>query len=95
MIKKVPIILAIVLSMTANVYAKDIPVIQMKSTAYCLKGLTKTETQTRYGICAGKDEWLGKIIAVYENNNGKIGKYLGHYVCEDTGGQAIKSGKVH
>lgn len=94
MLKKVPIILAIVLSMTMTVYAKDIPVIRMKSTAYCLDGLTKTETQTRYGICAGKEEWLGKTIVVYENDNNKIGDYIGHFKCEDTGPNGIKAGKV-
>lgn len=66
----------------------------MIATAYCLTGLTATETQTRPGIAASKREWFGKTAKVYKNQDGNIGELIGTYVIEDTGGKAIRNGSV-
>lgn len=68
--------------------------IRMKATAYCLNGTTATQTQTRKGICAGKREWFGRYAVVYADDNGEIGNMIGIYRVEDTGGEAIRSGRV-
>lgn len=90
MIKKVPIIAMLaVLIMTTNANAQEIK--EMKATAYCLQGQTASGTQTRFGMCAGKKEWIGKQVFVFRKEDNK---YLGMYAVEDTGGDAIKSGAV-
>lgn len=66
----------------------------MIATAYCLTGLTATETQTRPGIAASKREWFGKTAKVYKNQDGNVGELIGTYVIEDTGGKAIRNGSV-
>ena len=66
----------------------------MIATAYCLTGLTATETQTRPGIAASKREWFGKTAKVYKNQDGNVGELIGEYVIEDTGGKAIRNGSV-
>ena len=68
---------------------------KMQATAYCLKGLTAAETQVRPGIVASKPEWFGKVASIYlQDENGNAGKFLGNFIVEDTGGKAIRSGKV-
>lgn len=66
----------------------------MIATAYCLKGLTATETQARPGIAASKREWFGKTAKVYRNVDGKPGELIGVYTIEDTGGRPIRNGSV-
>jgi 3D (Asp-Asp-Asp) domain-containing protein len=66
----------------------------MIATAYCLTGLTATETQTRPGIAASRREWFGKTAKVYKNQDGNVGELIGTYVIEDTGGKAIRNGSV-
>ena len=66
----------------------------MIATAYCLTGLTATETQARPGIAASKREWFGKTAKVYRNDGGNVGELIGTYVIEDTGGRAIRNGSV-
>lgn len=66
----------------------------MIATAYCLTGLTATETQARPGIAASKREWFGKTAKVYKNQDGNVGEFIGEYVIEDTGGKAIRNGSV-
>lgn len=69
--------------------------VQMQATAYCLNGTTATGTQTRRGIAASKREWFGKTVEIFEaDKNGKPVTFIGEYVIEDTGGKAIKNGKV-
>lgn len=67
---------------------------EIEATAYCY-GTTRCDGgKVRNGICAGKKEWYGKVIALYENDNGKIGKFIGNFECLDTGGDSrIKEGK--
>ena len=66
------------------------------ATAYCVSGVTASGEITRDGICAGKDEWLGKTIILYQRLPGnKIGEQIGIYECLDTGGTpGLKEGKV-
>lgn len=66
------------------------------ATAYCVSGVTASGEITRDGICAGKDEWLGKTIILYQRlPNNKIGEQIGIYECLDTGGTpGLKEGKV-
>lgn len=68
---------------------------KMQATAYCLTGKTASGERTRKGIVASKPEWIGKIMAVYlENEEGKAGEFLGYYEVKDTGGKPIRTGKV-
>lgn len=67
---------------------------EVEATAYC-DGTTRCDGKpVRQGVCAGKKEWYGKVIALYENKNGNPGEFLGYYECLDTGGDSrIKDGK--
>lgn len=67
---------------------------EIEATAYCDGEVCSTGALPRWGICAGKPEWYGKIIALYESDNGKIGKFIGYFECLDTGGERIKNGEV-
>ena len=66
------------------------------ATAYCVSGVTASGEITRDGICAGKDEWLGKTIILYQRlPDNKIGDQIGIYECLDTGGTpGLKEGRV-
>ena len=68
---------------------------EIEATAYCY-GTTRCDGQpVRQGICAGKPEWYGKVAAVYENDGGTPGKFLGYFEILDTGGdERIKNGTV-
>ncbi len=87
----------LVLSMTTTVKADEIR--QVKATAYCLtKNLTAMETQPRFGVVAGKREWLGKTCVMWLDDGDGIIKtenYYGTFRFEDVGGSdAIKNGYV-
>lgn len=77
-----------------TVSANELDFHEMKATAYCLQGQTASGQYTREGICASKREWLGKIAAIYINDNDTIGDFLGYYEIEDTGGDTIRNGYV-
>lgn len=66
------------------------------ATAYCVSGITASGEMTRAGICAGKQEWLGKTIILYQRlPDDSIGEQIGIYECKDTGGTpGLKNGKV-
>jgi len=66
----------------------------MQATAYCIKGRTASGKLTREGICASKPEWIGKVAAVYLDNDGKPGEFIGYFEILDTGGASIRKGKV-
>lgn len=66
--------------------------IKINTTAYCTGTITATGKEPRIGICAGKKEWLGKLIFVFEDDNGKPGKFIGYWECEDTGFGSDKDG---
>lgn len=75
--------------------AEVAPVQQMEATAYCY-GTTRCDGGTvRTGICAGKTEWHGKVAAIYLDDGGNPGKFLGYFEILDTGGdERIKNGTV-
>lgn len=74
---------------------QEVEFIPMKATAYCINGTTATETHTRPGICAGPREHFYDVAMVYKRNkDGSLGEFIGYFECLDTGGKAIKSGKV-
>lgn len=82
-------------TINANTNDEEIPeMFQVEATAYCDGTITSTGNKVRKGIVAGKPEWAGNVLAVYENENGEIGEFLGYYECLDTGGSAIRNGKV-
>lgn len=64
------------------------------STAYCLKGITRSGEITHEGICAGAKEYLGKTIEIYQRlPDNSLGCHLGTFECKDTGNtKAIKKG---
>ena len=67
----------------------------MEATAYCINGITASGTKTRVGIAAAKREWLGKTAIVYTADKyGNPEEFVGNYKIEDTGGEAISSGRV-
>ena len=67
---------------------------EVEATAYCDGEVCCRGEIPRWGICAGKPEWYGNIIALYENNNGVPGEFIGYFECLDTGGERIKNGEV-
>lgn len=55
-------------------------------TGYCEPGRkTATGSSKQEGIIAGPPEWIGSIAAVYLDDNGSIGEFLGYFPIEDTG----------
>ncbi len=85
------LILICLLGIGEEVSAEDINV---KATAYCINGETATGTQTREGIIAGHPDWYGRMVIVFEDDGGYPGEVIGIYVCEDTGGEPIRNGRV-
>jgi len=58
----------------------------IRCTGYCDYGYTKSGQYVRYGIIAGKEEWLGKTAVIYRyNEDGTIGELIGYYEFLDTG----------
>ncbi|MEG1901799.1 MAG: hypothetical protein RR225_05375 [Clostridium sp.] len=67
---------------------------RIEATAYCYGEITKDGSKVREGICAGREEWLGKTCIMYESDNGKTGDLIGIYEIKDTGGDyRLKNGK--
>lgn len=79
-----------------DAYYDESAMIKCRATAYYLDGITASGQEVREGICAGKDEWLGKTIVVYQRLPGdKLGELIGIYESLDKGGtKAIKNGWV-
>ena len=67
---------------------------EVEATAYCDGEVCCRGEIPRWGICAGKPEWYGKVIALYESDNGKIGEFIGYFECLDTGSERIRNGEV-
>lgn len=86
-------------SMVLTVYAdgfyeKPEEYIRMEATAYCY-GTTRCDGKpVRTGVCAGKPEWYGNVAAIYLDDGGKPGEFIGYFECLDTGGERIKTGEV-
>lgn len=48
--------------------------------------ITASGTEVRDGIVAGKREWLGKVVVLYEvTEDGTMGDFIGYYEFKDTG----------
>lgn len=82
-------------AVNAYEYEEEPPeLFEVWATAYCDGEITSTQCKVREGIIAGKPDWYGKVACIYESNNGEIGEFLGYYEVLDTGGEAIKNGRV-
>lgn len=77
---------------------------KIRCTCYCEHGTTGTGKKTRYGIVAGRKEWIGytaELNAV--NEDGSVGEFIGFFEFQDTGagmdsdgdgiGDTIKNGQ--
>lgn len=87
------LLIGAIATMTALTQPK---IMEAHATAYCVSGTTYSGQETREGICAGKKEWIGKTIIVYQKlPGGEIGDLIGYYECLDTGKtNGLKTGKV-
>ena len=98
MVKKIALLMSILLLATPKVIKAD-EIRTVKATAYCLdKNLTAMGTKPRYGVVAGKRDWLGKTCLIWlDDGDGQIKpeNYYGTFCFEDLGGSnAIKAGYV-
>lgn len=78
--------------------------VKIRCTCYCEAGKTATGRQTRYGIVAGKKEWLGYTLEINAiREDGGVGELVGLFEFQDTGagmdtdgdgkGDSIKNGQ--
>jgi len=78
--------------------------VKIRATCYCEHGITASGQQTRYGIAAGKKEWLGMVCEINQvNEDGSVGPLIGYFEFADTGagmdsdgdgkGDTIRDGK--
>lgn len=93
------VILAFILMIPTKTNAQELEIYKVIATAYSPTGnLTYTETIPRFGVVAGKKEWLGCTMMIWFDDGDGIIKpqnFYGAFSCEDLGGsQAIKNGKV-
>lgn len=92
------LILTAILILAFPVKAKAHETLNIKATAYCYNsGQTATGTVPKEGrTLAGKREWFGKIACVWEDKGNGIEpeNFIGNFVVEDTGGDAIRKGRV-
>lgn len=59
---------------------------KIRCTCYCEHGVTCTGEKTRYGIVAGKKEWLGYVAEINRmNDDGSVGEFIGYFEFCDTG----------
>lgn len=81
------IAISITATITAVFLSCNMDFIPMKTTAYCLPGITASGQEVREGICAsGNKELFGKTIIVFQRlPDGKLGKIIGEYEVLDTG----------
>lgn len=68
---------------------------RMEATAYCQGTIRCDGGAVRTGTCAGKPDWYGKVAAIYMDNGGNPGEFLGYFEILDTGGDdRIRNGTV-
>lgn len=68
-------------------------VFQILTTAYCHGTITATGWAPRRGICAVREEWVGKTAMVWEyTDSNTMGEFLGIWECLDTGFGADSDG---
>lgn len=71
-------------SITARADAGELT--KIRCTCYCHNGITYSGQETREGIIAGKKEWLGKAVALYQCGEGdELGEFIGYFEFLDTG----------
>lgn len=79
-------LLSVKVDINAKTYEERPLMYHMQGTAYCLQGTTASGQEVRKGICAGRQEWLGKTIVMYQRlPNNKLGQFIGYYEVLDTG----------
>ena len=95
-IKMTILILALILMMflvkdslevtaSPNYFVGDPQII--RSTCYIDTGTTFSGVETRHGICAMKEEWIGCVAMLWKvEADGSIGDFIGYYEVLDTGG---------
>ena len=60
--------------------------VKIRCTCYCEHGVTGTGKKTRYGIVAGRKEWLGYTAELNAiNPDGSVGQFIGFFEFQDTG----------
>ena len=60
--------------------------VKIRCTCYCEHGKTGTGKKTRYGIVAGKKEWIGYTAELNAiNEDGSVGELIGLFEFQDTG----------
>lgn len=60
--------------------------VKIRCSCYCEHGKTATGKKTRYGLVAGKKEWLGYTAELNAiNPDGSVGEFIGFFEFEDTG----------
>ena len=60
--------------------------VKIRCSCYCEHGKTSTGAKTRYGIAAGKKEWLGYVAELNAiNPDGSVGEFIGYFEFKDTG----------
>lgn len=82
--------------MAADKPVREVASVQpMEVTAYCYETTRCDGGAVRTGICAGKKDWYGKVAAIYLDDNGSPGEFLGYFEILDTGGdERIRNGTV-
>lgn len=69
-----------------NTRASDTDIQRVRCTCYIHSGTTYSGQQTREGVVAGKKEWIGKAVALYENDeDNNPGEFIGYFEFLDTG----------
>jgi hypothetical protein len=60
--------------------------VKIRCSCYCEHGKTATGAKTRYGIAAGKKEWIGYVAELNAiNPDGSVGEFIGYFEFKDTG----------
>lgn len=83
------------LTIPAEVWGAEPDLKPINVTAYYSENPTGCRgDRMREGIAAGKQEWYGKAIVLYKNENGKPGELIGVYEILDTGyGKSTEQGE--
>lgn len=59
---------------------------RVRCTCYIHSGITYSGQHTREGVVAGKKEWIGKAVALYESDeDNNPGEFIGYFEFLDTG----------
>lgn len=60
--------------------------VKIRCSCYCEHGKTATGKKTRYGLAAGRKEWLGYVAELNAiNPDGSVGEFIGFFEFQDTG----------